>query len=212
MRKLACPLLLTGLFILLIALSLPSGCVYGSNTDWLSQHAALAETIRNACLEQDTLLPDFLALGGGSNGFQFSYYGYLRPDILIGCLLPSVPMYQILIFYSLAGYLASVLLFYLLLICLHSFYYAPACFLATGWYWLKKSGKAFFRPWLVSSALAACMSAALLLPTGLAILEHRRASAAADSGLFTFFGTLRALRSRPYGPHHAGPLPSSSRT
>ena len=115
MRKLACPLLLTGLFILLIALSLPSGCVYGSNTDWLSQHAALAETIRNACLEQDTLLPDFLALGGGSNGFQFSYYGYLRPDILIGCLLPSVPMYQILIFYSLAGYLASVLLFYLLL-------------------------------------------------------------------------------------------------
>ena len=115
MRKLACPLLLTGLFILLIALSLPSGCVYGSNTDWLSQHAALAETIRNACLEQNTLLPDFLALGGGSNGFQLSYYGYLRPDILIGCLLPSVPMYQILIFYSLTGYLASVLLFYLLL-------------------------------------------------------------------------------------------------
>ena len=262
MRKLACPLLLTGLFILLIALSLPSGCVYGSNTDWLSQHAALAETIRNACLEQDTLLPDFLALGGGSNGFQFSYYGYLRPDILIGCLLPSVPMYQILIFYSLAGYLASVLLFYLLLrreqlsrpyafmgsllfltascffhthrqlmfvnympflllallavqknsrrmppmlpfflllICLHSFYYAPACFLATGWYWLKKSGKAFFRPWLVSSALAACMSAALLLPTGLAILEHRRASAAADSGLFTFFGNLSSLLYSPYG-------------
>ena len=103
MKKFICPLLLTGLFFLLILLSVPSGCVYGSATDWLSQHAALAETIRDACLEQKTLLPDFLALGGGSSGFQFSYYGYLRPDILLGCLLPAVPMYQIVIFYSLAG-------------------------------------------------------------------------------------------------------------
>ena len=113
MKKFICPLLLTGLFFLLILLSVPSGCVYGSATDWLSQHAALAETIRDACLEQKTLLPDFLALGGGSSGFQFSYYGYLRPDILLGCLLPAVPMYQIVILYSLAGYLAGVLLFYL---------------------------------------------------------------------------------------------------
>ena len=206
MKKFICPLLLTGLFFLLILLSVPSGCVYGSATDWLSQHAALAETIRDACLEQKTLLPDFLALGGGSSGFQFSYYGYLRPDILLGCLLPAVPMYQIVILYSLAGYLAGVLLFYLwlrreqlsetnaflgsllfltascffhthrqimfvnympflllallsiqkrprrmpamlpvflLLICLNSFYYAPACFLAAGWYWLQKSGRSF---------------------------------------------------------------------
>ena len=98
MKKFICPLLLTGLFFLLILLSVPSSCVYGSATDWLSQHAALAETIRDACLEQKTLLPDFLALGGGSSGFQFSYYGYLRPDILLGCLLPAVPMYQIVIF------------------------------------------------------------------------------------------------------------------
>ena len=43
MKKFICPLLLTGLFFLLILLSVPSGCVYGSATDWLSQHAALAE-------------------------------------------------------------------------------------------------------------------------------------------------------------------------
>ena len=262
MKKYIPPLLLAGLFVLLIFLSLPSGCVYGSNTDWLSQHAALAETIRTACLEQKTLLPDILPLGGGSNGFQFSYYGYLRPDILIGCLLPSIPMYQILIFYSLAGYLAAVLLFYLwlrrenlsslnafagsllfltascffhthrqlmfinympflilsllavqkkpgrmhpmlpfflLLICLHSFYYAPACFLAVGWYWYQKSGRAFWKPWLGASFLAAGLSAALLLPTGLVILEHHRASAEASRGFLAFFGNLSSLLYSPYG-------------
>ncbi len=104
-------LLLTGLVIALLFLTLPKGMVYGSNVDWLSQHAALAETIRDACREQGTLLPQVLPLGGGVNGFQFSYYGYLRPDILIGCLLPGVPMYRILIVYMCVGYLASVLLF-----------------------------------------------------------------------------------------------------
>lgn len=96
--------------------SVPKGAIYGSNTDWLPQHVALAETIRQACLEQKTLLPQFLQLGGGSNGFAFAYYGYLRPDILIGCLLPEVSMTVILIAYMLAGYLASVLLCYRLLI------------------------------------------------------------------------------------------------
>ncbi len=108
-------LLLTGLVLVLLFLTLPNGMVYGSNMDWLSQHAALAETIRDACREQGTLLPQVLPLGGGVNGFQFSYYGYLRPDILIGCLLPGVPMYRILIVYMCVGYLASVLLFDLFL-------------------------------------------------------------------------------------------------
>ena len=74
-RKWIYPVLLTGLFILLLQLSIPAGCVYGSTTDWLSQHTSLAETIRTAMREQHTLLPTWLSLGGGSNGFQFSYYG-----------------------------------------------------------------------------------------------------------------------------------------
>ena len=104
-------LLLMGLVAALLFLTLPKGMVYGSNMDWLSQHAALAETIRDACRAQQTLLPQVLPLGGGTNGFEFSYYGFLRPDILIGCLLPEVPMYWILIVYMCVGYLASVLLF-----------------------------------------------------------------------------------------------------
>ncbi len=104
-------LLLTGLVATLLFLTLPKGMVYGSNMDWLSQHAALAETIRDACRAQQTLLPQVLPLGGGTNGFEFSYYGFLRLDILIGCLLPGVPMYRILIVYMCVGYFASVLLF-----------------------------------------------------------------------------------------------------
>ena len=99
-------------FGLLIGFVMPKDGVYGSVTDWFSQHVALAETIRTACLEQKTLLPTMLPLGGGSNGFQFAYYGYLRPDILLGCLLPQVPMLYIMIGYMLAGYLAAILLFY----------------------------------------------------------------------------------------------------
>ena len=111
-KKFFYPVLLTGLFITFILLIIPAGALYGSHTDWLSQHVRIAETIRSACLEQRTLTPAFLPLGGGSNGYQFSYYGYLRPDILIGCLLPRVPMISLMIGYMLAGYLSSVLLCY----------------------------------------------------------------------------------------------------
>lgn len=111
-KKYCFPAALTGLFLLLIILAVPKGYFYGSYTDWLSQHVQLAETIRSACLKQNTLVPAFLPLGGGSNGYQFSYYGYLRPDILIGCLFPSVPMVYFIIGYMLSGYFCSVLLCY----------------------------------------------------------------------------------------------------
>lgn len=106
------PVILVFLWSGLIFFTVPKGYVYGSAVDWFSQHTALAETIRKACLEQGTLLPAFLNLGGGTNGFAFSYYGYLRPDIIFGCLLPQIPMYRILIFYMLVGYFVSVVLCY----------------------------------------------------------------------------------------------------
>lgn len=90
--------------------------MFGSNTDWMSQHATLAETMRDACLSQGTLFPDFLWLGGGSSAYEFSYYGYLRPDVLLGCLLPQVPMIYLLIGCMMACVLASGLLCYALLI------------------------------------------------------------------------------------------------
>lgn len=232
-------LVLILLFSVLIILMVPSGCVFGSHTDWLNQHVTLAETIRRACLEQHTLLPGWLELGGGANGYQFSYYGYLRPDIIVGCLLPRIPMAYILITYMLAVFLASVLLCffwlrseglrplfsfigsvllltagcmfqmhrqimfvsympYLLLaflciskkrlkwlplcftmIFLHSFYFSAAALAAVGWYWLRRDGKLFWKKYFLknflgSGILSAAISAALLLPTALVLLEHRR--------------------------------------
>ena len=109
-------LVLTAMFFVLIYLFVPEGSVFGSNTDWMSQHAELAETLRDACLSQGTIFPDFLWLGGGSNAYEFAYYGYLRPDIVVGCLLPQVPMIYILIFSMLVCVLASGLLCYCFLI------------------------------------------------------------------------------------------------
>ena len=48
MKKLIYPAALILLFIILTTTILPADAVYGSNTDWFSQHAALAETIRDA--------------------------------------------------------------------------------------------------------------------------------------------------------------------
>lgn len=259
------PAALILLFILLIALSIPEGCIFGSHTDWLSQHAALAETIRDACLDQKTLLPSWLDLGGGANGFQFSYYGFLRPDILIGCLLPQIPMVKILLVYMLAVYLSSVLLVWhwlrsegilpvsafagsvlfmtagcmfhmhrqvmfvnympflilaflcirkrkfrwlplcLTLIFLSSFYYSGAALASVGWYWYRTEGKAFFRKYFLrgyvpAALLSVAMAGALLIPTGLVLLEHRRSGSGVNlAELFAPNPVLNNILFNEYG-------------
>ena len=194
------PMLLIGLIALWLSLLTSSGLLFGSEIDWYCQHIALAETIRTECIQQHTLAPAFLPLGGGTNGYQFAYYGYFRPDILLGCLLPQVPMTILVPLYLIVGYIAATLLCYALLgshklepfwaflgsglflsaacffhlhrqimfvnflpfflaalltirkgkmhvlplwfflICIHSFYYAPACMLIAGWYWYQQEG------------------------------------------------------------------------
>lgn len=106
------PFFLTILFFLILTAVVPAGVVYGSHMDWFSQHVALAESIRNACLEGHTLFPDFLNLGSGSNGYQCAYYGFGRPDILLGCLFPRIPMEYLLSGCMVAGYFLAVQLFF----------------------------------------------------------------------------------------------------
>ncbi len=252
------PLILAAAFLVTAGLSVPRGYVYGSTTDWFSQHAALAETIRTACLEQKTLLPEYLELGGGSNGFLFSYYGYLRPDILLGCLFADVPMLYLVTAYMLAGYLASVILFYRLLreeeipeflafwgsmlflfaacffqthrqvmfinympfllaallmirrkkygwVCIflslvycNSFYYAVSVLAAAGWYWYRQEGRSFLGNYIRTAAVSTGLTAALLIPTGLVILEHRRAGSGPE-GIFAVRGDFTSLLYSPYG-------------
>ena len=78
------------------AASSEEGLIFGFGSDWLSQHLPIAESIRWAMLESGRLLPLYIDLGGGSSAYDFAYYGLLRPDVLLGCLLPGVGMEYIL--------------------------------------------------------------------------------------------------------------------
>lgn len=92
--------------ILLIALPILfglflNGGVFGNSIDWLSQHVILGDMIRDTILEQKTLFPNFVnQLNAGSNFYEYSYYGYLRPDILLGVLYPTWDMASILVGYA----------------------------------------------------------------------------------------------------------------
>lgn len=104
---------LTCLTLVIIYLITPSSSIFGSNTDWLSQHVNLADYIRNTMLENKTIFPDFVFnIGAGQNIYNISYYGLLRVDILISCLLPSVEMKDIIITYMIFNLVLSVNLTY----------------------------------------------------------------------------------------------------
>lgn len=87
--------------------------VYGSQLDWLGQHVAFAEYIRDNFYETHQLIPDFsMHLGAGQNMIEFSYYGILRPEILVSFLFPMVKMSTYLMVSSIFLTILSVELFY----------------------------------------------------------------------------------------------------
>lgn len=86
-------LLLPILFVLCVS----TYSMYGSKLDWLSQHVSLADYFR----QTKQLLPDsFENLQGQTNAFSFSYYGLLRPDVLISYLFSNVPTSFFIISYA----------------------------------------------------------------------------------------------------------------
>ena len=90
---------ITILFILpiLFVLCVSTYSMYGSKLDWLSQHVSLADYFR----QTKQLLPDsFANLQGQTNAFSFSYYGLLRPDVLISYLFPNVQTSFFIISYA----------------------------------------------------------------------------------------------------------------
>lgn len=90
---------ITILFILpiLFVLCVSTYSMYGSKLDWLSQHVSLADYFR----QTKQLLPDnFANLQGQTNAFSFSYYGLLRPDVLISYLFPNVQISFFIISYA----------------------------------------------------------------------------------------------------------------
>lgn len=88
--------------------------LYGSETDWISQHAVFPEYFRNLFYETGEFFPSLAPnIGAGENIYHFSYYGLYSPVILLSYLLPFVSMTAYLMAASLISALLSVILFYL---------------------------------------------------------------------------------------------------
>ena len=105
------PYMLLGVFVLvLLFLPMGAGNLYGSDGDWLSQHVAIAESLRQSMLSTHSILPQWIGLGGGSGIYDFAYYGVLRPDVLLSCLIPGVPMKYVISIYAMFGVMASGML------------------------------------------------------------------------------------------------------
>lgn len=130
-------LFLTLITITLALLIMPDNHLFGSNTDWLEQHIVLGDYLRQAMLKNKSMFLDFaLELGAGQNIYNISYYGLFRFDVLIGCLLKSIAMKDIVISYLFLNLIMSVNLMY---------------------YWLK-SKKIDFWLCLVGAVLLLCSS------------------------------------------------------
>ena len=104
--------LLTGLTFLLLYLPVAEGAIFGSEGDWYSQHVGAAEALRQTMLSGGGIFPQFVGIGGGINAYDLAYYGLLRPDVLLSCLLPNIEMKEIISAYAAAGAVVSVNLTY----------------------------------------------------------------------------------------------------
>ncbi len=111
-KKLFYPLILVFFTFFCVLLILPENSVWGSEGDWFSQHLAVAEQFRAIFYETGRILPDYSLAGAGSNIYDFSYYGLLRPDVLISFLLPGVPMAWVLSAYAILEIAAGSILCY----------------------------------------------------------------------------------------------------
>ncbi len=85
----------------------------GANADWMSQHTVFPDYFRNLFYETGDLFPNYAAnIGAGQNLYNFSYYGFLNPLILISYLFPFVQMPVYIMTASLICLGAACLLFY----------------------------------------------------------------------------------------------------
>ena len=103
---------LTLIAIIVILLFMGSN-MFGSKTDWLSQHSVFPEYFRMLFYETGNLFPNLaLNLGAGQNIFNFSYYGLFNPLYMISYFLPFVDMVNYIMFMSMIIVLIGTLLMY----------------------------------------------------------------------------------------------------
>lgn len=105
--------ILLGIALGSILLIFISGNIFGSNMDFINQHAVLPEYFREYFYTNHKLILEiFYNLGAGENAFNFSYYGLLSPVILISYLLPFISMRNYIMGSSIIMLLISIFLFY----------------------------------------------------------------------------------------------------
>lgn len=104
-------IILYGLMLTLLLVGFSN--IYGSNTDWISQHSVIPEYFRKSFYETKNLIPNLaINLGAGQNIFNYSYYGLLSPVILISYFLPFINMTNYIMVVSIVLYLLSGVLLY----------------------------------------------------------------------------------------------------
>lgn len=105
------------IFTLLIILSCCSAdTVYGSKTDWGSQHYAIPEYFRTLFYSTHELFPSYAPhIGGDENIYSLSYYGLLSPLMIPSYFLPFVSMGKYIMVTSILAALFSEVEMYLLI-------------------------------------------------------------------------------------------------
>lgn len=89
------------------------GKLFGSTTDWPTQHVIIPEYFRALFLETKDFFPDFaFQIGSGQNIYNLAYYGLLNPVITLSYFLPIQNMYTYITISTCFLILSSVWLFY----------------------------------------------------------------------------------------------------
>lgn len=104
--------LLAGIVLIFILITVPSGSLFGSSTDWYCQHVTIADTMRKHFLKTGELFPDWIPLGSGVNFYALSYYGFLRPDVIISYFFPDIPVEIFIQGYAVIEWIAGTWIFY----------------------------------------------------------------------------------------------------
>lgn len=113
-RKDKSPLVLTCAVTVILFFILSLKGILGLKCDWMSQHTVFPDYFRMLFYENGSLFPNYaFHIGAGQNIYNFSYYGFLSPVILLSYLFPRVSMTEYVIESSIVSAAAATfLLFY----------------------------------------------------------------------------------------------------
>jgi len=100
-------------YLLLMGIITRGKYIFGSQTDFTTQHFYLPEYLRLLFYENGDFFPDFaFNLGAGTSIYSISYYGLLNPIVILSYLFPFIEMYTFLIGAMAVVVVSSASLFY----------------------------------------------------------------------------------------------------